>query len=293
MKKAIVIRAFSASSDFLAGAGFLQSEDDYARCFDRARQYGFEAIQLFLSPSGYLGVESDERLAASIARRARDSGVELTSLEIEPFSFSLTCDDNAERARGEATVRQALEIAAAMEAPGVLVIPGYVGLPWDPRAAPVRYDQAYERLQASLHALAPCAEALRTVILIENIWNMFLLSPLEMRQLIDDVASPHVGVLFDTGNVVQFGFPEQWIRILGRRIREVHLKDFRRAVGSIAGFVSLLEGDVNWEQVMAALADTGYEGYLTAEVFPYPHHGDTVLAHTSETMDRLMKRIRP
>ena len=100
---------------------------------------------------------------------------------------------------------------------------------------PVRYDLAYDRLRSSLQTLGAAAEELAVTILIENIWNMFLLSPLEMRRLIDEVASPHVGVLFDTGNVVQFGFPEQWIRILGPRIKEVHLKDFRRAVGTVRG----------------------------------------------------------
>ncbi len=290
MKKAIVIRAFSADPDFLAAADFLQNEDDFARCFDRAVEFGFEAVQLYLSPQGYLSLESDDRHAEGIARRARAGGIELTSLEIEPFSFSLTDDDPDVRRQGESTVRRAMQVGAVMEAPGVLVIPGYVGLPWDPSAKPVRYDLAYERLRESLRALAPTAEQLGVTVMIENIWNMFLLSPLEMRGMIDEVGSPRVGVLFDTGNVIQFGFPEQWIRILGSRIREVHLKDFRRAVGTVEGFVSLLEGDVDWPEVMTALAEIGYDGFLTAEVFPYSHHGDAVLAHTSATMDRLMNR---
>jgi hexulose-6-phosphate isomerase len=290
MKKAIVIRAFSADPDFRAAASFLQSEADFGRCFDRAARFGFEAVQLLLGTQGYFSLESHDRRAEGIARRARASGIELTSLEIEPFSFSLTDDDPEVRRRGSSTVRRAMRVAAAMQAPGVLVIPGYVGLPWDPGAKPVRYDLAFDRLREALHALAPAAEELGVTILIENIWNMFLLSPLEMRALVDDVGSPQVGVLFDTGNVVQFGFPEQWIRILGPRIREVHLKDFRRAVGTVEGFVSLLEGDVNWPEVMAALNEIAFDGFLTAEVFPYRHHGDAVLLHTSETMDRLMNR---
>ncbi len=225
--------------------------------------------------------------------RARACGVALTSLEIEPFSFSLTDDEPEVRTRGEATVRRGLQIAAAMEAPGVLVIPGYVGLPWDPSVKPVRYDLAYDRLLGALQSLAPTAEQWNVPVLIENIWNMFLLSPLEMRQLIDEVASPQVGVLFDTGNVVQFGFPEQWIRILGTRIKEIHLKDYRRAVGTVSGFVSLLEGDVNWHEVMEVLDEIRYDGFLTAEVFPYAQHSDAVLLHTSQSMDRIMKRKAP
>ena len=288
MKKAIVIRAFSASSDFLGDTEFLQQEDDFARCFDQAARLGFEGVQLFLAREGYFSLACDDERAESIARRARASGIALTSLEIEPFAFSLTDEDPGVRARGEATVRSALRLAAVMQAPGVLAIPGYVGLPWDATVRPVRYDHAYEHLRDSLQALAPEAEQLGVSVLIENIWNMFLLSPLEMRQLIDEVASPQVAVLFDTGNIVQFGFPEQWIRILGSRIREVHLKDFRRAVGTVAGFVSLLEGDVNWREVMTALHEIGYDGFLTAEIFPYAQLGDTALLHTSQTMDRLL-----
>ena len=292
MKKAIVIRAFSGCSSFLAGAEFLATEEDFARCFEEAARLGFDGVQLFVSPGGYLSLECDEDRASAIARRARDAGVAFASLEIEPFSFSLTDDDREVRRQGEDTVRRAMQLAAAMEAPGVLVIPGYVGLPWDPSVKPVRYDLAYDRLGESLKRLAPRAEELGLNILIENIWNMFLLSPLEMRALIDDVQSPNLGVLFDTGNIVQFGFPEQWIRILGPRIKEIHLKDFRRSVGTVSGFVSLLEGDVDWAEVMLALDEIGYDGFLTAEVFPYPQHGDTVLTHTSTAMDRIMKRNR-
>ena len=106
------------------------------------------------------------------------------------------------------------------------------------------------------------------------------------------IDSERVGALLDTGNVLQFGYPEQWIRILGARIGEVHLKDYRQGVGTIEGFVSLLDGDVNWGEVMAALQEIGYEGFLTAEMFPYKHHGDTIIVHTSEAMDRIIGDAR-
>ena len=96
--------------------------------------------------------------------------------------------------------------------------------------------------------------------------------------------------MLDTGNLIAFGYPEQWVRILGRRIGEIHLKDYRESVGGIGGFVGLLEGDVNWPEVMAALGEIGYDGFLTAEVFPYRHHGEAILRHTSESMDRIMGR---
>lgn len=290
MKKAIVIRAFSGNPDFLGNAGFLASHDDFVRCFGTALAAGFEGVQLFVEPEGYFSLKSDPRIARSIAAAARRAGVGLTSLEIKPFSYLLTDDDEAVRAEAQATIRRAMEIAAAMEIGGVLVIPGYVGLPWDPTVRPVRYDLAYERTRQGLCELTPLAESLGVSILLENVWNKFLLSPLEVRTLLDEVGSPHVGALLDTGNVVAFGYPEQWIEILGRRIKEVHLKDYRQAVGTVAGFVNLLEGDVNWSAVIASLRAIGYDGYLTAEVFPYQYCGDAILRHTSASMDRIMGR---
>jgi hexulose-6-phosphate isomerase len=204
-----------------------------------------------------------------------------------------TDDDPAVRAAGIKTVCRALDVAATLEVPGVLIIPGYVGLPWDPKAKPVRYDLAYERTRQALCELSPAAESLGVSLLVENIWNKFLLSPLEMRTLIDTVGSGRVGALLDTGNLIAFGYPDQWIRILGPRIKEIHLKDYRESAGGIGGFVGLLEGDVNWPEVIAALNEIGYDGFLTAEVFPYAHHGDAVLRHTSESMDRILGRNKP
>src|SRR5690606_11015790 len=97
-------------------------------------------------------------------------------------------------------------------------------------------------------------------LLVEPIWNMFLLSPLEMRRLVDEVGSPHCGVLLDTGNITLFGFAEQWLRILGNRVRQIHLKDFRRAVGTIHGFVPLLAGDVNWTALADVARRIGFDG---------------------------------
>jgi len=290
MKKGIVIRAFSGNPDFLGDAGFLNGPDDFSRCFDAAVEAGFEAVQLYVEREGYLSLASDLKVAEDIAARAASAGVALASLEIAPFQYSFTDPDPEVREDAKRVVCRALEIAATMGMPGVLVIPGYVGLPWDPSVEPIPYDQAYERTRDGLAAVAPDAERLGKLVLVENVWNRFLLSPLEMRTLIDEVGSSQVGALLDTGNVVLFGYPEQWIRILGNRVREVHLKDFKANVGTIDGFVQLLEGDVNWPEVMAALGEIGFDGFVTAEMFPYNHHGDVVLAHTSASMDMILGR---
>jgi len=290
MKKGIVIRAFSGNPDFLGSAGFLSTLADFERCFAAAAELGFEGVQPYVEPEGYFSLQADDETLRAVSAAARQAGIVLTSLEIKPFSYLLTDDDAAVRAAGVTLVRRAMQVAAAMEISAVLVIPGYVGLPWDPSAKPVRYDLAYERTRQGLAELVPDAERLGVSILVENIWNKFLLSPLEFRTLIDEIGSPHVGMLLDTGNLIAFGYPEQWIRILGRRIKEVHLKDYRESVGGVCGFVGLLEGDVNWPEVIAALEEIGYDGFLTAEVFPYRHHGDAVLQHTSQSMDRILAR---
>src|SRR5690606_16928419 len=101
-------------------------------------------------------------------------------------------------------------------------------------------------------------------VCVENVWNKFLLSPLEMRGFLDGLKSSSVGSYFDVGNVLATGYPEHWIQLLGSRIKRVHFKDYRRAVGTADGFCDLLSGDVNWPGVVSALCSIGYDGWVTA-----------------------------
>lgn len=288
MKKGIVIRAFSGNPDFLGGGSFLNDVDDFARCFERARAATFDGVQLYLEPTGYFSLESPAAVLAGVAEAARGAGVTISSLEIAPFSFSWTSDDEEERARGVAHVTRCLKIAAAMGVAGVLAIPGWVGLPWDRAAPVVRYDRAYERTREALATLAPVAERLGVSIMIENIWNRFLLSPMELRGLLEEVGSPRVRALLDVGNVVLVGYPEHWIEILGEYLQEIHLKDYRAAVGTVDGFVELLAGDVNWPAVIGALRGIGYDGFLTAEVFPNPYAPDLIVPQTAQAIDAML-----
>ncbi|MGD9713010.1 MAG: sugar phosphate isomerase/epimerase family protein, partial [Thermomicrobiales bacterium] len=237
---------------------------------------------------GYFSLETPSAELSAIAAAARESGITISSLEIAPFSFSFTTDDVSERLRAVDHVTRCLEIAAIVEAAGILVIPGWVGLPWDKSAPLIPYDIAYERTRGALDTLAPVAEKLSVSMMLENIWNRFLLSPLEMRALLDEIDSPRVKAIFDVGNVILFGYPEQWVRILGDRIQEVHLKDYRSSVGTVDGFVDLLSGDVNWSALMESLRDIGYDGFLTAEVFPQPHAPNLVVDQTSRAIDAIM-----
>jgi len=187
-----------------------------------------------------------------------------------------------------ARTERGCQSARALGAGAMLQIPGFVQIAWDPKSPVIPYDVAWDRALPIYRALAPVAEKHSVCLCVENVWNRFLLSPLEMRQFVDTIGSPAVRVYFDVGNQLVNGFPEQWLRILGPRIGRIHLKDFRTAIGNLNGFVMLLEGDVDWAAVMSAVSEIGYKGYLTAEYGPYRHGPDTLLAHLSASMDRII-----
>lgn len=125
---------------------------------------------------------------------------------------------------------------------------------------------------------------------LENVWNKFLLSPVEMRTFLAQFDSPWVGAYLDVANILPYGYPEQWIRILDSQLVGVHFKDFRRAVGTVEGFVDLLEGDVDWPEVMAALRDVGYSGPVAAELIPnYRLAPEVRVANASRAMDAILR----
>ena len=135
----------------------------------------------------------------------------------------------------------------------------------------VSYVDAYRRSQEEIRTVLPLAAELEVTIAIENVWNNFLLSPIEAARYLDELESPWVGWHFDVGNVVTYGWPEHWIRTLGRRIVKLDVKEFSRAKRDAEGLwkgfqVELLEGDCDWPAVMKALDDVGYEGWATLEV---------------------------
>lgn len=226
---------------------------------------GYDAVELNVNPEGEVGLTMDTTPAEAeaIARLAREHGLQLRSLSTALlWRTPLTAADPAVREQGRRVVIQQLELAAAIGADTVLVVPGAVN-------EETPYDVALARSRVELELLVPEAEKRGVRIGIENVWNKFLLSPLEMRDYVDYFDSKQLGVYFDVGNILAYGFPEQWIRILGERIFKIHVKDYRPVVGTGQGFVPLLSGDVNWTAVREALQAIGYQDTLTAEVGVY------------------------
>ncbi len=256
-----------------------------------AKRAGFEAIELNLDEDGELGLRTGDEDARMLGRAVEDAGVRVGGLATGLYwRYSPTSDDAATRHKAADIARRQLSLAHALGAGAVLVVPGGVG---EPMGGPlVRYDVAYERAREFVAALAPEAESAGVDLAVENVWNKLLLSPLEMRQFVDGVASERVGVYFDVGNVLLYGYPEHWIDILGPRIRRVHLKDFRRAVGTLDGFVAIGAGDVDWEAVGEALRRSGYDGPLTAEVFPTEQDRSDVEAYVMRIGQQVVRAVQ-
>lgn len=204
------------------------------------------------------------------------------------WQHPLTAESPAARKIAEDIVRAQLDCAAALGVGAILVVPGTVGRGFWGGSECTAYADAYARAQEALVRLAPEAQARGVVIGVENVWNNFLLSPLEMARFLDEIGSPFVRAYFDIGNVVRTGEPADWIRTLGSRIARVHVKDFKRSVDTIAGFCDLLAGDVDFPAALAALRTAGYDDALTAEMNPYPGYPTAMAEQTSRAMDILL-----
>lgn len=254
-----------------------------------AREAGYDGIELALAAEGLVSLTSSDGEILEVKRQVENAGLAMTSLASGlGWQLPLTSDDESVRTQARDAVKRQLEVAALFEVDTILVVPGVVGTDASPADAVVDYGTAYARALEGLRELAPLAEEAGVFIGVENVWNKFLLSPVEMRDFVDQVQSPYVGVFFDVGNVVAYGYPEHWIRLLGRRIKKVHVKDYRRRAAGLAGFVDLLAGDVNWPAVIDALESIGYRDYLIAEMGGYTYHQAHLIHSTSAALDAIL-----
>lgn len=267
------------------------AETDLKKCMSLAKDAGFDGIELALDETGPVSMQSTKEDILKVKEMAKEIGIELYSVACGlywTYNYTSANEENVKRAK-EITKKQ-LEVASWLGCDTILVVPGAVEVAFDPGEV-VEYDVAYERALSALKELAPVAESLGVSIGVENVWNRFLLSPMEMAQFIDEVGSDYVGAYFDVGNVLFSGYPEHWIKILNSRIKKVHFKDYRRAAGDLHGFVDLLAGEVNWPAVMAQLEKVSYDGWVTAEMLPpYAHYPETILYNTSNSMDKILGR---
>jgi L-ribulose-5-phosphate 3-epimerase len=248
----------------------LPAKLSYAERMKVAHDAGFEVVQAPTTP--------DERAAEEIKKAADAATMRIDSvMNMDHWKYPLSSSDAAVVEKSLAGMRTSLQNAKLWGSDAVLLVPAVV----NPQTS---YRDAWTRSQTQIRKLLPLAEELKIVIAIEEVWNKFLLSPLEMAEYIAEFQSPWIRAWFDVGNVVLYGYPQDWIRTLGKGIAKVHLKDFKRKKDGYE-WVNLGDGDVDWEAVREAFRETGYSGSAICEL---EGGEEAYLRDVSRRVDRLV-----
>jgi L-ribulose-5-phosphate 3-epimerase len=248
----------------------LPSKLSHADRFMMARDVGFEVVQAPTTP--------DAHTAEEIKNAADKANIRIDSvMNMDHWEYPLSSSDPSVVERSLAGMRTSLHNAKLWGSDAVLLVPAVV----NPQTS---YRDAWTRSQEQIRKLIPLAAELKTMIAIEEVWNKFLLSPIEMDQYIGGFQSPWIKAWFDVGNVLLYGYPQDWIRTLGDRIVKLHVKDFKRKEDGHA-WVNLGDGDADWPEVREALSEIGYAGSAIVEL----KGGDEAyLRDVSQRMDRLV-----
>jgi L-ribulose-5-phosphate 3-epimerase len=266
------------------------------QCLQLAKDAGFDGIELNYDLDNDLSPKAGTREFSEIRKMADKIGITISGLCSFLFwPYPLTSNDPEKRARGLELAGKMAQAAHDLGVENLLVVPGAVHIPWRTDHEPVPNDVCDRRAREAIGKLLPQAEKLRVYLNIENIFfNGYLMTPMEMVNFVDSFDSPNVRVHFDTGNIMLFQFPEHWIPVLGKRIKNVHLKEFTKkgTDHSLETFRPLLDGTTNWPAVMEAFDQTGYRGYLTFEYFhPYLHYPEALIYQTSDSLDRILGKV--
>ena len=256
----------------------LPKDASYAERFAIAREAGFDAIEM--------QTVAREEEAAEIRDAADKTGLRIHSvMNVDHWRFPLSSGDRDVVNRSVAGLDTSLRNAARWGADAVLLVPAVVD-------QATSYRDAWTRSQQVIRErVLPVAGELRVIVAVEEVWNKFLLSPLEFARYVDELDSPWLKAYFDVGNVVFYGYPQDWIRTLGARISKVHLKDFHldRPNGRYA-WTNIGDGDIDWREVGRAFSDVGYRGFFTTEVAG----GDAeYLKDLARRVDRFLSGQRP
>ena len=238
---------------------------------DWAAEQGLDGVELTVGDC--LPLETSESEAKELAAYAKAKGVGLRSLATGAgWGQWLCADDAAERAAAQDFVKKYLQLAAWLGAETVLVVPGATRVAWDASHAEVSYKNAWNNATESIRALVPAAEKLGVNLALENVWNRFLISPMEWKLFLDQFGSKRVGIYFDVANCCYVARPEDYPEILGDYIKGVHLKNFEEtdSAGGLHGFGDdILKGRVDFKKVFKALDAIGYRGPMSVEMIPF------------------------
>jgi L-ribulose-5-phosphate 3-epimerase len=266
-------------------------------CLQLAKDAGFDGIELNYDLESDLSPKAGVKELQAIRGMAAEIGIAISGLCSFLFwPYSLSSTKPAERTRGQELAGMMLEAAAELGTTNLLVVPGAVSIPWIKGHEPVPLADCDKRAREAVGKMVPRAEKLGVYLNIENIFfNGYLLSPQDMIAFVDGFKSKHVRVHFDTGNIMLFQQPQDWVLALGSRIGNVHLKEFDKngTDHSLASFRPLLDGTTDWPAVLDAFDKVGYKGYLTFEYFhPFAHYPEALVYHTSDALDRILGKKR-
>ncbi|MCC6391316.1 MAG: sugar phosphate isomerase/epimerase [Bryobacterales bacterium] len=231
--------------------GMLPSQLSVRDRFQLAKDCGFEEIEL--------PTTSDPAAVSEMRKASETTGLRIHSvMNSDHWRYPLSSDDPEVVRKCVAGMETSLRNAHDWGADTVLLVPAVV----NPKTS---YGEAWQRSQERIRRMIPMAERLKVIIAVEEVWNKFLLSPLEFARYVDEFQSPWVRAYFDVGNVVLYGYPQDWIRTLGKRIVKLHFKDFKFAK-RVAEFVNLRDGEIDWIEIHNALTGIGYKGSATVEL---------------------------
>ncbi len=271
---------------------FSFTEDaDLDDVFGKIKAAGYDGAEPVMSENGYLNPDTTIAQIKEIKNLADSHGLEIPSVGVWAlWENNLVSNDTEIAKRALDIVKKQIEAAHLLGADTILVVPGYVGCDFASKPERVRYDLAYDRCCTALQTLAREAEKAKVNIGIENVWNRFLLSPLEMKRLLGEVGSPNVGVYFDVGNIMYIGYPGDWIEILGDHIKKIHLSDYRTSQAGMGAFVDLFAGDVDFKETARALHKIGYDDYVILEMLPnYKQFPEISIVSNKTAVDKIVE----
>ena len=271
---------------YLSFENGLSNNESIDSALSQTKANGFDALELSVSNEGIINTNISKEECRIIRQKINDSGIFVDSIATGmSWGISPTSEDEATRNKSISLHKDALQVASNLGCKALLFVPGVVKSPISSEI--VRYDKALDRIRDAINQLLPIAEDLDVDLCMENVWNGFFYSPIELRDFVDSFESNKLGIYLDVGNLIGYQqYPPHWIELLNSRIKRVQIKDFQENfdwTGSFS-FCDIGTGDVPWKETIEALKSINYQNTIIAEMLPWD---ETILSRTSAAMDRL------
>ena len=271
---------------YLSFENGLSNNESIESALSQTKKNGFDALELSVSSEGVINTNTSKAECEIIRKKIDDSGIFVDSIATGmSWGVSPTSNDRSIREKSIKLHQDALKVASFLDCKALLFVPGVVKSPISPDI--VRYDKALDRLREAINQMLPIAEDLNVDLCMENVWNGFFYSPIELRDFVDSFDSDRLGVYLDIGNLIGYQqYPPHWVELLNSRIKRVQIKDFQENfdwTGSFS-FCDIGAGEVPWKETIAALDAIQYKSTIIAEMLPWD---ETILSRTSAAMDQL------